>query len=356
MFDEERKEWSVHTTAGTFRARFLVNGNGYWDEPHVPPFPDADRFRGEILHAADLQREQVFTDRNVVLVGSGSTAICCAPALAKVSKSLVLLQRSPSYIYEGSEEAGLLIRACQALYRLGLRLPVKALRYYLQCKDDAIFLGFRRFPRLARRIFERHWLARIDARTYPQHFVPRYEPWQERPCLATGFSEALRTGRLAIRTGEIARFTESSIVLKSGDEIRCDACVLATGLKLDLLKFTLYVGSERRVLSGLNFYKRIMLGTLPNYFHPFGTVHSAWTQSLEPAIGLAIKIIRHMATNGLRAVSIARHDVDFTPAILPGYMKRHLADLPKPYGTCELPSIDNLVSYRFDPRAYSFST
>ena len=355
VFDEDRKEWIVQTSRGRFVAQFLVNGNGYWAEPHVPAFAQADRFRGEILHTADLDRGRTFPNRNVVLVGSGSTAICCAPELARVSKSLVLLQRSPSYIYETTDRADALTLGCQALYRLGIRFPVKLLRYYLQCKDDAIFVGFRKFPRVARWIFRRHWLARVEPETLLRHFTPRYDPWQERPSLSIGLGDALRSGRIAIRTGEISRFTESSIVLADGEEIPCNTCVLATGLRLDLLKFDLYIGTAKRSLAGLNFYKRIMLGGVPNYFHPFGTVHSAWTQSLEPAIRLAIRIMSYMKKNDLRAVAVERKEVDFTPAIMPGYMKRHLQELPKPYGTFELPAIDNLVSYRFDPRAYRFS-
>jgi monooxygenase len=85
-----------------------------------------------------------------VLVGSGSTAICAAPAIAETAQSLVLVQRSPSYIYEVDNRAGWLIRICQSLYRAGWKAPVKWLRHYLQARDDLVFVGFRRFPALAR--------------------------------------------------------------------------------------------------------------------------------------------------------------------------------------------------------------
>lgn len=354
-FDEHSKLWTVQTSRGTFAAPFLVNGNGYWDKPYVPAFRGTEHFKGEIVHAADLDCARTFAGRNVVLVGSGSTAICCAPELARVSGSLTLLQRSPSYVYETSDRASLLTLGCQALYRLGIRFPVKLLRYGLQCRDDAIFVGFRLFPRLARWIFRRHWRRHLPPDAIQRHLNPRYDPWQQRPSLAIGLAAGLRSGRIAIRTGEIAQFTESSIVLSNGEAIPCDICVLATGLQLRLLKFELCVGKAKRSLAGLNFYKRIMLGSLPNYFHPFGTVHSAWTQSLEPAIRLVVRIMEYMGENDFRTVRIERKEVAFTPAIMPNYMRRHLHELPKPYGTCELPAIDNLLSYRFDPRAYRFS-
>jgi len=356
VFDPDEKLWTVHTSRGCHRARFLVNGNGYFAAPHVPQFVGAERFTGEMIHTMDLDQARTFTDQNVVLVGSGSTAICCAPELARVSKSLVLLQRSPSYIYEiDDDRVGTATRACQALYRLGFRFPVRLLRYALQCKDDFIFVAFRRFPRFWRWYFKRHWIKAVGRTAYERHLRPRYDPWRERPTFAMGLKAQLRSGRIVIKTGEIARFTQNTIVLADGEEIRCDACVLATGFDVDVLKFDLYVGTRRVDIGGLNFYKRIMLGSVPNYFHPFGTVHSAWTQSLEPGIRYMLKILSYMARHRLRSVTVERIEVDSAPAITPNYIVRCLARLPRAYGMRELPSIDNLLAYRFDAGDFRFS-
>ena len=113
---------------------------------NIPVFRDSAKFKGEIIHTSNLDDSRTFEGKKVVLVGSGSTSICCAPELSKTAQSLVLLQRSPSYIYEITNRAGLLILLCQNLYRLGLRAPVRWLRRYLQFRDDVIFVGFRRFP------------------------------------------------------------------------------------------------------------------------------------------------------------------------------------------------------------------
>jgi len=45
----------------------------------------------------------------------------------------------------------------------------------------------------------------------------------------------------------------------------------------------------------------------------------------------------------------------FTPPLTANYIKRSLGRMPKFYGTYDLPSLDNLVSYRFNPRSFSFS-
>ena len=356
VFDTAEPRWIVHTSQGTFTARFLINGNGYFSEPYVPRFPGTDTFKGEIVHTAALDDHRTFQGKDVVLVGSGSTAVCAAPALAPpVSKSLVLLQRSPTYIYEISNVADRLTRLCQALHVRGVTAPLTMLRYYLQARDDLIFVGFRRFPRSARWIFRRHWLDAVGKERFEAHFRPRYNPWEQRIAVAIGLKEKLRTNAIVIKTGEIERLTERSIRLTSGEDIDCDVCILATGFNLNILKFDMYVGSTKISVAGINFYKGLMLGGVPNYFHPFGAWHTAWTQRSETVIKYAIKIIAHMKKHGFRAVSIDRRDVGFTPPITPGYVTRSLSMMPRFYGTYDLPSIDNFVSYRFNRRSFNFS-
>lgn len=354
-FDLDDQRWVVHTTAGVFTSQFLINGNGYFSDPYVPGFKEADKFQGEIIHTAALDSGRAFHDKDIVLVGSGATAVCCAPELSAVSKSLTLVQRSPSYVYEISTRAGFWTRVCQHLHTRGFTYPVTLLRYAIQCKDDLTFIGLRRFPRFARWFFKRHWRRAIDRETFRRHFHPRYNPWEQRIAVATGLKEKISRKEITLRTGEIDRFTESSIVMADGEEIRCDVCVLATGFNLNLLKFDMYVGAEKVAVGGINFYKGIMLGGIPNYFHPFGAWHTAWTERSETATGFAITIMAYMRARGLRTVRIDRKDVAFTPPLTSSYITRCLPMMPKFYGTYDLPAIDNIVSYRFKPRNFNFS-
>jgi cation diffusion facilitator CzcD-associated flavoprotein CzcO len=356
VFDGRTHRWTVHTDRGAFTAQFLVNGNGYFsDEPYIPDFPGAGSFRGEIVHTSHLDGRRTFSGKRVVLVGSGATAVCCAPELARVSGSLVLLQRSPSYIYETDNRAGALIRACQALCRLGAPFAVRWLRAFLQLRDDLTFVGFRRFPRAARWFFRRHWRGVVGEAFLREHLSPRYNPWEQRIAVAIGLKEKLRRGEIAVKTGEIERFTKWGIVLKSGEAIGCDVCVLATGLNLRFFSFELYLGARKVAVERINFYKGLMVGGIPNYFHPMGSWHSAWTQRLEPVTQLAVRIMAYMAREGLGTVSVPRRELPPSPGITPNYVLRCLDTMPRFHGTSNLPSLDNLFATRFSPRAFTFA-
>ena len=144
------------------------------------------------------------------------------------------------------------------------------------------------------------------------------------------------------------------MVLKDGTEKKCDVCVLATGFELNFVKFDLRVDGQPVDMAGINFFKGVMLGGVPNYFQPVGVFHSAWTQRSEAVTRFAIRIMRHMAAKGLRTVSVDRKGVQYVPTITPNYITRRFSAMPRLYGSYEIPSVDNLLCYRFQPGAFRF--
>jgi len=123
---------------------------------------------------------------------------------------------------------------------------------------------------------------------------------------------------------------------------------------LRFFNFDMYVGDAKIAMQRINFYKGVMLGGIPNYFHPMGSWHSAWTQRLEPLTRFAIEIMAHMKKHGFGTVSIERREVDSAPGITPNYVKRCLATMPRLHGTSNLPSIDNVFANRFNPGSFNF--
>jgi monooxygenase len=188
-FSRATGRWTVRTTRSVYTARFLYNGNGYFAEtPHIPTFEGAADFEGEIVHTAHLDGGRTFRDENVVLLGSGATAVSCAPSLAAVSRSLTLLQRSPSYVYEMDNRASVSVRLALALQRLGVRFALTITRHLLQVRDDCAFVALRRWPAFGRRLFRHRWTAAVGEAETLAHFTPRYDPWQQRICVSIGFA------------------------------------------------------------------------------------------------------------------------------------------------------------------------
>jgi cation diffusion facilitator CzcD-associated flavoprotein CzcO len=296
-----------------------------------------------------------FQGKSIVLVGSGASAISAAPALAAESQSLTLLQRSPSYIYEDGNKPGFFTNLAQKLYRIGFKLPVVVVNFFLQWRSDLVFIAFRKAPWLGKLFFRQHWRDTVDRKTYQQHFQPAYNPWQQRIPVATGFKQLIREKKINIETGHIKKFTATGIQLENGKIIEADLCILATGFNLKFFRFDISVDDHLINTQGINFYKGMMMGGIPNYFQPFGPQHTSFTRRIETVSKHIVKIILHMHKHQLNTVAIERKPITKVPRITPNYVMRNLNALPAFYGTLELPSIDNLLFYHFRQRDYHFS-
>jgi len=143
--------------------------------------------------------------------------------------------------------------------------------------------------------------------------------------------------------------------LKNGELLPCDVCVLATGLNLRFFSFELFIGQRKVQLERINFYRGFMLGGIPNYFQPMGSWHSAWTQRAEPLLRQAVAVMARMRSRALDEVSVERRDNTVVPGITPNYVMRSAATMPWLQGTCDLPSIDNLLSLLFSPRRLRYA-
>lgn len=356
VFDTKEKIWNVYTNKGRFSSKFIINANGYFaGAPHTPHFAGTEKFKGEITHLLHLDKKKNIKHKRVVLVGSGASAICAAPVLCANSLSMTLLQRSPSYIYEENNEIGIFVNLAQKLYRRGWTFPVKVVNYFLQLKDDLVFVLFRKFPRLGKLFFKLHWKDSIDSKMFEENFQPTYNPWEQRIPVSLGLKEVIKNKKLNIVTGKIQSFTESGILLEGGRTIEFDLCVLATGYDLSLFKFDIWVDAHKVDTQDINYYKGMMLGGIPNYFQPFGASHTSWTQRIEVISKLIIKIILHMRKRKLDTVIIERKKVKNNPKITPNYVLRNLSKLPAIYGTLELPSIDNFTFHFLRKNSFKFS-
>jgi Predicted flavoprotein involved in K+ transport len=345
-FDTASNTWTVETDHGAYEADFLVNCNGFGaNVPHVPEFSGTHTFRGEIIHTCRLDDARRFDDQRVVIVGSGATAVSSAPSLADVSKSLVILQRSPTYIYEVSNELGRFARICRRLHNWGVPFAGATLRLQNSVTGDLYFLLIRCFPRLGRAFFRWHWRGATTDAFQEEFLTPRYDPYTQRIPKAVGLKERIVAKKIVFRNGVIDRFQERSIVLQSGEEVPCDVCILATGFKLGFFSFPVYCDGKQQDMSDVNWYKTLMMGAIPNYFHPSGCFHCSWTQRVEELSRMLVDVIVRMRKEGYGRVWVDRKPVPFGGVFRPNFLMRE-THLPRPYGLTELPMLDHFMAFR----------
>jgi cation diffusion facilitator CzcD-associated flavoprotein CzcO len=206
-------------------------------------------------------------------------------------------------------------------------------------------LLIRCFPRLGRAFFRWHWRDAVTEAYHTEFLTPRYDPYTQRIPKAVGLKERLVAKTVAFHNGTIDRFRDRSIVLASGEELGCDVCILATGFKLSVFSFPISCDGLPLDVRNVNWYKTLMMGAVPNYFHPFGCFHCSWTQRVEQLARLIADVIVHVRTKKYSRVWVDRKAVPFDPVFRPNFLMRE-EHLPRPYGLFELPTLDQLVSFR----------
>ena len=92
-----------HTSSGErfeITAGFLYSCTGYYryDHGYQPEFAGLDEFQGQLVHPQHWPEDLDYADKQVVVIGSGATAITLVPSLARTAKHVTMLQRSPTYI------------------------------------------------------------------------------------------------------------------------------------------------------------------------------------------------------------------------------------------------------------------
>ncbi|WP_343990798.1 NAD(P)/FAD-dependent oxidoreductase, partial [Terrabacter terrae] len=79
---------------------FLYLCSGYYDyeRPHDPQLPGIGEFEGQVVHPQFWPEDLDVSDRKVVVIGSGATAVTLVPALADRGADVTMLQRTPTWI------------------------------------------------------------------------------------------------------------------------------------------------------------------------------------------------------------------------------------------------------------------
>lgn len=334
--------WTVqvqHPESGaltTYRGKFLYVCSGYYDYAggYSPEFPGSEQFKGQLVHPQQWPENLDYTDKNVVVIGSGATAVTLVPAMAEQARQVTMLQRSPSYI------ASLPATDVVADF-LRKHLSEGRAHSLARWKNVLLTLGFfqfcRRAPNLARKLLRFGVKRELPAGyAVDTHFNPQYQPWDQRLCAVPNgdLFKALKSGKAQMVTEQIDTLTETGIRLRSGQELAADVIVTATGLKLQACGgMSIDVDGVPVQIGDTLAYKGMMLSNVPNFALCVGYTNASWTLRSDLASRYICRVLNYMDENGYK-MCVARHvarSVAKRPLLdmTAGYVLRAADVLPK---------------------------
>lgn len=216
--DRANGTWTVTTTKsptdgapGAPRtADAVVVATGYNHTPHVPDWPGADGFTGQILHAGRYRNPAPYTGQDVLVAGVGNTGAEIAQDLAENGAASVhLAVRTPPHIVPrnqgpwAAQYTGLLVRHLPTALVDALCVPVRRANF-----PDLAHLGL---P-----IPEVGLATRVAQGAIPVQDI--------------GLVEAVRSGAIRV-VGAIERFDGGEVVLADGARLAPDVVLAATGYR-----------------------------------------------------------------------------------------------------------------------------
>ena len=321
------------------RCRFLLMCAGYfrYDRGHRPDFPGEELFGGTVVHPQHWPEELDYDDRNVVIIGSGATAVTLVPELAKRARHVTMLQRSPTYMI-AFPDTDVIANVLRML--LPERLAYRLTRWKNIRLQTFIFKLARNRPNLVRRFLVGH-ARRMLGKQYDvdRHFNPDYNPWEQRLCLIPNddLFETIRSEKGSVVTDHIASFTESGIELESGEHLDADIIVTATGLEIVVMGGVAFsVDGEPVDFADRFAYKGVMMRDVPNMISTFGYINASWTLRADLVAQFACRVLDHMRTGDyasctprLRATDADMPARPYLTGFSSGYLARVMHRLPR---------------------------
>ncbi len=330
----------------TVSSRFIFSCGGYfnYENGYTPDFENVDTYEGQIIHPQQWPESANWKGKKVIVVGSGATAMTLDPALAKSAKHVTLLQRSPTYIVSrpAKDETAALIQRI-----LPTRMAYSLIRWRNILGGIFLFWFTRTFPATSKKVMFKNVQKILQAekkpsgptmttREFRKHFMPRYNPWDQRICLVPDgdLFKAIKSGSVSVVTDHIQKFTPDGIELKSGEHLAADFVVTATGLSIDVFSgIELYVDNQRIYPNQTYCYKGMMLSDIPNFAFSIGYTNASWTLKSDLVGEYVCRLLNHMDKHQYdRCTPRTPHDglkerplMDFTS----GYVTRAQDQMPK---------------------------
>ena len=325
-----------------FTANFLWMCQGYYrhEQGYTPDWPGFADFKGEVIHPQHWPENANYAGKRVIVIGSGATAATLIPNMARDCAKLTMLQRSPAYF----NHARNINAMADELRRLEIDESwIHEIVRRKVVRDRADFAALAQAnPQKVREDLINGVRASLGPDfDVDKHFTPRYMPWQQRVAFVPDgdLFQVIREGHVDVVTDEIERFTESGVLLKSGQLIEADLIITATGFNLAALGDIAFAVDGQPVrYADTTTYRGLMFTGIPNMALVLGYGRFSWTLRADLIGDFVCRLLQHMDERGLKQVAVVNREdepvstpikTSTAPPFNPGYLLRNAHLFPK---------------------------
>ncbi|KAI8948942.1 hypothetical protein F4801DRAFT_580981 [Xylaria longipes] len=279
-------------------ANFIIDASGILNNWKWPEIPNLDTFQGELIHTANWPRDFDYSNKTVAVIGNGSSGIQVLPAIHPAVKKLYHFVRTPTWILPPRILAMMMMDSPAKSILGQLELDKKenfSAAQIEKFKNDSEF--YKKFVKTIERDLNGAFALLLNGGPVQQFATSKVKEWMT-ACLggdenlckaliptyplgcrrmtpAPGYLEALRAPNVDVITEGIAGIVREGIQLESGEIIKLDAIICATGFDTSFTPRFPLVGRDGNIQDRFKkevpaSYMSCALSGVPNYFTIMG--------------------------------------------------------------------------------------
>lgn len=331
----EDSNWKVTTTnrAGVSETHFadiVISAVGLLNIPKIPHIPGLDTFTGAVLHTSAWRDDVELAGKRVAVIGNGASGMQVAPAIADEVAEMTIFARSKQWIAPFPQFRKAVPDGVRYLMRT---FPLY--RHWVEQRlswtfNDRVHGTLFRDPDWAeparsinsindghRQFFTNYYQEQLgDRQDLLPLLLPDYPPFLKRMLLDNGWFRTLRKPHVRLVPEHLAEVRGDTLVAASGEDVRADVLILATGFQTtNVLGSYDVIGRDGLVLrefwDGDN--AAAYLGTLvpgfPNFFILLGPNVGAghggsMIRNIENQAHYAMRVIEALIAQGASSVEV----------------------------------------------------
>ncbi|MET0930934.1 MAG: NAD(P)/FAD-dependent oxidoreductase [Aeromicrobium sp.] len=301
--------WVLQTSGGVVEADSLVMACGRLTEPMLPTVPGD--FGGAIVHSSRWDERLDLRGARVAVVGTGASAVQLVPHVAREAASLVVMQRTASYVLPRDDHAYSADQRTRFAEHpdelAGLRATTyaEAERLYDSRVGDVTARGVARARALD------HLAAQVPDPVLHGALQPDHEFGCKRVLFSNEYYPALTQPHVTL-TGPLTEYRRDGVVDAAGRRHDVDVVVLATGFHTTRQPYARLVRGRGGVsldehwAGGMQAYASTTVHGFPNLFVLDGPnaslSHNSAVLMIEAQVEYVLGALRHVAERGVLEV------------------------------------------------------
>lgn len=308
-WNEERSIWNVQiedcvqNVVFNDWCHFLFNAGGILNHWKWPDISGLQEFKGRLVHSANWPQDWDYKGLTVTVIGNGSTGIQIVPSLQPHVKELIHLVRSPTWVTPGAASRYPSLKGGQMPDRFSdeqrqhfRENPGSYLTFRKQVEKEInskfqMLVNNSDRAQEVRRNTHQSMVSLLgeDGAKYAEKIIPDFPVGCRRITPGVGYLESFSKPNVRVITeAKIERIDANGLMMSTGEYIRTDAIVCATGFDVSFTPRFPVIGRDGVSLKDLwsepnipYAYLSMAIPKFPNYFskHSF---HGNTSRLLTP--------------------------------------------------------------------------